>query len=92
MQIDFGKYLTDAAKEAGIELKATSAEATEYLNGRVAVLSTLEGQPGFDEAVKAEALAGAIHLAVDTVDEADANDARFVRVVFGLLTAATAMA
>lgn len=90
MTIDFGKYITEAAKESGVELKATSAEITQYANSRVAVLTASQGQPDWDEAVKAEALAVVIHIANSTVDEADANDARVVKVAFGLLTVALA--
>ncbi len=90
MTIDFGKYITDSAKEAGIELKATSAEATQYANSRVAVLSASQGQPGWDEAVKAEALAVAIHCAVDVYDQAVSADSRLVKGIFHLLMAALA--
>jgi hypothetical protein len=86
---DFSEIFARTAQAAGIDLKASKAEVQQYANAQLAALSTLNpGEPGYDDAVKARALAVAIHAANATVDQGDAADARLAAVAFALLTAA----
>jgi hypothetical protein len=90
MNIDFGDIIQSAANDAGVELGKAKADVTLYAQERAAHLQTIAGQPGFDEALRAEANAVIIFAANRAVDLADAQDAKVWGVIFGLLAAVAA--
>ena len=79
------RLLKDAAKETGRDLKANLAEVTLYAAERTAYLSTLVGQPGFEEAVRAERDNVTLKSGIASVKAADAADARVVGIIQGVL-------
>lgn len=82
---ELDRLLKDAAKESGRELKFNLAEVTMYAAERTAYLSTLVGQRGFEEAVRAERDNVALRAGIASVRTADAADARVVGIIQGVL-------
>jgi len=82
--------LTSAITATGVSLKKSAADVALYTTQRAAHLSTLVGQPGYEEAVAAERDAVLLYAGVAAVREADAADMRLVGIIEGvLLSAAT---
>lgn len=79
------RLLKDAAKETGRDLRGNLAAVTLYAAERTAYLSTLVGQPGFEEAVRAERDNVALKGGIASVKAADAADARIVGIIQGVL-------
>lgn len=79
------RLLKDAAKETGHDFKGKLLETTIYAAERTAYLSTLVGQPGFEEAVRAERDNVALKGGISTVAGADRADARLVGIIQGVL-------
>lgn len=77
--------LVDQATSAGKELKADLEAVRVYAAARLAHLATCVGQPGYQEAVVAEANNIAMEAAIAAIDQADATDARLVGIVQGAL-------
>lgn len=77
--------LKDAARETGRDLQGNTVEITTYAAERTAYLSTLVGQPGFEEAVRAERDNVALKAGISAVKTADAADARIVGIIQGVL-------
>lgn len=80
-----GDLLTDAAAEMGHQLQGELAEVTAYAAQRTTHLSTIVGQPGFDQALRAERDAVALKAGIGAVHSADAADARIVGIIQGVL-------
>lgn len=62
-----------------------AASVAAYAAQRAAHLATIFGEPGFDEAVKAEIQNVALEAGIAAVDSADAADARIVGIITGAL-------
>lgn len=77
--------LVDQAKAAGKELKADLESVRAYAAARLAHLVTCVGQPGYQEALIAEANNVAMEAAITAIDQAEAADARLVGIVQGVL-------
>lgn len=82
---ELGKLLSDAVKETGQDLKGDLQVVTAYAAERTAVLATLVGQPGFEEAVRAERDNVALKAGIASVAAADAFDQRVVGIIQGAL-------
>lgn len=82
---DLEALLKDAARETGRDLRGNMVEITAYAAERTAFLSTLVGQPGFEEAVRAERDNVALKAGISAVKTADAADARIVGIIQGVL-------
>lgn len=83
------------AQEIGVELKDNLNEVSQYASERAAHLSTIVGQPGWDEALVAERDNVAIYATSAAVQQADQLDQRFVNFIgqaLGLLSGALALA
>lgn len=79
------RLLKDASRETGRDLKGNLAEVTMYAAERTSYLSTLVGQKGFEEAVRAERDNVALKAGIKSVKAADAADARIVGIIQGVL-------
>lgn len=88
MEQDFKELLERTLQETGAELDQAVDEVALYMADRTAHLSTLVGQPGFQEAVIAERDNVAMFAGLLAVDLADATDARIVGVIQGALAMA----
>lgn len=75
--------LQDVIEETGASLKTGAAELAEFAAERSAHLATLVGDPGFDQAVRAERDAVALRAGLVTTHEADAADQRIVGAIHG---------
>lgn len=85
MQSEFLQLIDSALQETGVSLKASSAEVAVYAAGRAAFLSTIIGQPGFEQAVIAERDNVALFAGIAAVNQAVAVQARIVGVIQGAL-------
>lgn len=79
------RLLKDAAKETGRDLQFNTVAVAAYAAERTAYLSTLVGQPGFEEAVRAERDNVALKAGLTAVATADAADARLIGIIQGVL-------
>lgn len=82
---ELAALLVDQAKAAGKDLKADLDAVRVYAAARLAHLATCVGQPGYQEAVIAEANNIAMEAAITAIDQAEAADARLVGIVQGAL-------
>lgn len=82
---EFVDLAISQAREAGLELKGNLESVRVYAAGRLAHLATCVGQPGYAEAVKAEANNVAMEAAAAAIDSADQVDARLVSLFSGAL-------
>ena len=90
---DFVELLERTAKETGRSLKASAVEVATYAADRAAYLATISGEPGFEQAVKAERDSVTLRAGIAAVAEADAIDQRVVGIIHtGLLIGARALA
>ncbi len=79
--------LDQFVKETGATAKRSTADIATFTVQRSAHLTAGVGQPGFEEAVKAEYDNVKLFSGISLTHNADAGDARF----FGLITGALAM-
>jgi len=86
LQNDFKELLEDALEETGVEVEKNLDEVSEYAAARAQHLSTIVGEPGFMQAVRAERDNVAIEAGLATVDTAEAVDARIRGVLQGALS------
>jgi len=89
-QQSFQRVLQDALRETGMQLKQSAVDVAVYAAGRAAHLTTIVGQPGFDEALRAERDNVVLFAGVSAVRTADAADQRIVGLIWGALAIAAA--
>ncbi len=82
---DFEDLLEEAAKSTGVELVNGAKEVAAYAAQRAAVLATLVGRPGYQQAVIAERDNVALFAGVSGVDKADAGQQRLIGIIQGAL-------
>jgi hypothetical protein len=82
---ELGELLKVTASEMGTELTSELDAVTAYAAERATHLSTIVGQPGFMEAVRAEADSVALRAGISTVSTADSADARLAGIIQGVL-------
>lgn len=83
---DLADMLVAQAHQAGSDLRIDLESVRAYAAERMAHLATCVGQPGYFEAVEAEAHSVALEAAGRAIDQADASDARLVGIIQGALT------
>jgi hypothetical protein len=74
------------ADRSGTELRHDIEETARYAEARIDALQAAYGQPGYDEAMLAEADAIALHAAVQGVSAADRADEKVAAAVRGALS------
>jgi len=77
----FKEQLESALTETGLQLQRSAAEVAAYTAQRALHLSTIVGQPGYAEAVKAERDAVALYAGITAVNNADAADNRIIGII-----------
>ena len=82
---ELGELFASFSAEMGAELRFNSTEVADYAAQRAAFLSTLVGQPGYQEAVIAERDNVALKMGTSAVSTATAADARLLGIVQGVL-------
>ncbi len=82
---EFIALLKQHAQEIGQELKGDLEAVKQYAAERISHLSTIVGQAGFIEALKAERDSIALRAASAAVGRADAIDARVLSFIQGAL-------
>ena len=85
VEVDLLRLILDGVKETGVNLKISAAALALYTTERAAALSLAIGQPGFEEAVRAERDNVALKGGISAVLQGDAADARFVGLIQGAL-------
>lgn len=85
MQTEFKNLIDSALQETGASLKQSSQEVAAYAAQRAAFLSTLVGQPGFEQAVIAERDNVALFAGIVAVGQVVAIQAKIVGVIQGAL-------
>ena len=91
-QEGFADLFDGLIKQVGDRIQKGSAELAAYAAGRSEYLTTLVGQPGFEEAVQAEADAVWLEAGITAVEEGDALDAILVAKIHGGLAMAARIA
>lgn len=82
---EFLVLIEDAVADTGATLEKSASEVAHYAAERADHLSSIVGEPGFDEAVKAERDNVALFAAMSAVENADAADARLKGMLQGAL-------
>lgn len=82
---EFERLMRDVAKETGRDIN-NLRDVALYAQERATHLSLLVGQPGFEEAVRAERDNVALRGGISVVQLADAVDARIVGAIQGVLS------
>ncbi len=85
---DFVALIKNQAEQIGEGLVDDLDSVSEYAAQRAEHLSTVVGEPGFDQALIAERDSIAIRIAIRAVDSADDFDNRLLAVVRGGLSIA----
>mgnify|MGYP005813222479 CR=1 FL=1 len=86
MKDQFLDLINDALKESGTTLQSSSDSVAQYAADRAAHLSTLVGQPGFMEAVRAERDNVMLYGAMQAGEQASAADNQMMGLLHGALT------
>src|SRR5688500_10084803 len=84
----FEKMLKDALRETGASLQQRAKEVAQYMAERTAHLSTIVGEPGFEQALRAERNNIALKAGLKVADNAEAADQRLVGIIQGALSVA----
>ena len=79
------RTLVDAAGRLGVTLQGDLNAVREYAGERMLHLSTIVDEPGYGEALLAEATSVALRAAGAAVDAADALDRELLGIVSGAL-------
>lgn len=79
--------LTDQLKQTGKQFAVAAEEVASYTVERAQHLTTLAGDPNFNEALIAERDAVALKAGIAAVDNADTTDAKIVAFIQGVLMA-----
>ena len=87
-QESFKGLIESTVRETGKQLGASAQELALYATERAQYLSTIVGQPGFDEAVAAERDNVALRAGIAVIGNADAADQRVIGVIAGALAIA----
>jgi hypothetical protein len=74
----FLEVLDSVASTTGRSLKRSAAELAVFAAERAVHLASIVGQPGYDEAVRAETNAVMYEAGIQAIGEADAVDARLI--------------
>lgn len=82
---DFERILKDAVKETGVELQQSTRAIALYMNERAIHLASISGQPGFEQALRAERNSVALKAGISAAHNADQADARILGLIQGLL-------
>ncbi len=82
---ELADLLIEQAKGAGVDLKESLDGVRVYAAERMAHLATCVGEPGYQEAVIAEAQNVAMEAAIRAIDQAAAADARLLGIIQGAL-------
>lgn len=82
---DARRLLEDAIRGTGKELKVSLDQLALYTAERSAVLATLVGQPGFEQAVTVERDNVALRGAIEIGRSAAAADQRTIGIIQGIL-------
>jgi len=82
---EFASAVVASAARMGLELEATDAEVRRYATLRLLHLSRIQGEPGYQEAVEAEAAALSLTIVGRAIQEADAADRELRGLLVGLL-------
>lgn len=77
--------LLSAGKDLSDEARDRAGSVAAYAQERAAHLATLVGQPGFEEALKAERDNVALRAGLDLSEQAKSTDAKTIGVIHGLL-------
>lgn len=85
IKTELSAMLIEQLKATGSSLKDDLDSVRAYAAERMAHLATCVGQPGYLEAVEAEAQNVAMEAAARAIDQADAADARAVAIIQGAL-------
>lgn len=85
---EFERTLRDAGDRLGIELETNLDEVRRYASERMLHLSTIVDEPGYAEALVAEAANVSLRAAGAAVDSADEVDRELVGIVTGALAIA----
>ena len=89
---ELANIVINALRDQGRELRTASAELADFAAERAAHLETFVGQPGFEEAVQAEADRIALRAAGEAVKQADEADTRLVSIIASALKLAARVA
>jgi hypothetical protein len=82
------RLLDEAIRETGRTLQQSATDVAAYAASRAAHLATIAGQPGFEEALRAERNAVAMFAGLSATAEADRADQRIVGIIHGALAIA----
>ncbi len=82
---EFKNLLDDVVEETGTSFQAGTDAVALYASQRTAHLSTLVGQPGFMQAVRAERDNVAMYASLSVGDQANAMDNRLLGLIQGAL-------
>ncbi len=83
---EFKAFLLQALKDQGLEFRDQGRALQTFAAQRAAHLAALVGQPGFEQAVRAEADSVALEAAKHAVRAGDATDARIAGIIQGVLS------
>lgn len=81
----FEQLLKDALKETGASMSASAKEVAQFMHERALHLSAIAGQPGFDQALRAERNSVAMRAGLKLADNAELADQRLVGLIQGML-------
>ena len=89
--MDIKEIIKEQLKSLGKELQMGTHDAAVFLEQRARHLSTLVGDPNFQDAVIVERDNCALKLGILMTDAADAADARAVGIIQGVLSVGAAL-
>lgn len=87
--VGFQESLEAAAKRLGISSALELSGVATYAAERMQHLSTLVGDPGYEQALAAEVDAVALRAGIAAVDAGDAADRELFGVIFGSIAMGT---
>ncbi len=85
---EFAAMIDDAVTDTGVELKQAKDDLAAYMAERAAHLSSIAGEPGFEQAVTAERNNIALRAGLAVHDQARAADQRLVGMIAGAIRVA----
>lgn len=85
LETQFREMIEATLRQLGRELRVGVAELSQYAAARTEHLSTLVGEPGFEEAVLAERDNVLLRAGITATRTADVADQRFVGIIQGAL-------
>ena len=82
---EFKALFEEALAETKADLRVDLEELSAYASQRLEHLATLVGQPGYDQAVRAERDAVLLRAGIRATREADAADQRLIGILQGAM-------